>query len=497
LSDTLLLTAAAGPVWDQPADVVLAPVCAGGAPLSPTAAHADAALDGLIHTLRERREFRAEANEVLVLPTLGRLPVERIALVGLGPAGEVSAGTVRLAVASAARAVGRRTLSRVAADAADYGLAPADAARAAAEGAELSRYVPDPYRTTERRDPRISEFRLCGAPEDAVVEGGSRGRGKNLARELANEPSNLLDPPALAARAEAMAAAVGLECEVLDEPAMERLNMGALLAVTGGSETPGRLIVLRHRGGGDGPTLALVGKAVMFDTGGISLKPAADMGKMKGDMAGGAAVLGAMQAIAELKVPANVLALVPAVFNMPDGRAWKPGDVITARSGKTIETISTDAEGRMLLADAVDYARDLGAAAVVDIATLTGACAIALGHVASGLFGTHEGLMAAVRSCGEAAGELHWPMPLLREYRELVRSEIADLKNSGGRLAGAVTAAWFIREFAGDTPWVHLDIAGSSTYEKGRAWAPAGPTGTGVGTFINLAQQWGAGEISL
>ncbi|MGV3719372.1 MAG: leucyl aminopeptidase family protein, partial [Actinomycetota bacterium] len=357
------------------------------------------------------------------------------------------------------------------------------------EGAELSRYVPVPYRTGERRDALLSELRVVGASDDALAEGAARGRAKNLARELTNEPGNLLDPPELARRAAEMAREVGLACEVLDVAEMERLGMTAILAVTRGSETPARFIILRHQAREGGPQLALVGKAVTFDTGGISLKPVQDMGKMKGDMAGGAAVIGAMQAIAELKLPINVIGLVPASSNMPDGRAWMPGDVITAMSGKTIETITTDAEGRMLLADAVHYARDLGATHIVDIATLTGACGIALGSVASGLFSTDDALSEAVLAAGEAAGEHHWRLPLFPEYREQIRSEIADLKNSGGRPAGAITAAWFIREFVGDTPWVHLDIAGSSQYDKRKPWAPAGPTGTGVGTFINLARQ--------
>jgi leucyl aminopeptidase len=219
----------------------------------------------------------------------------------------------------------------------------------------------------------------------------------------------------------------------------------------------------------------------------MSIKPSQDMGRMKGDMAGGAAVIGAMRAIAELKVPLNVVGLVPAAVNMPDGRAWMPGDVVTAMNGTTIETITTDAEGRMLLADALCYARQLNATHIVDIATLTGAAGVALGNEASGLYGTDDALLEAVRTCGEAAGERHWPMPLFREYRELIRSEIADLKNSGGRLAGSITGAWFIREFAGETPWAHLDIAATASSEKSRPWAPAGPTGTGVGTFLNLA----------
>lgn len=476
---------------DASVDSVIIPIVKNGA-MSANAAAVDAALGGLISELRERREFRGDAYQVEVLPTLGRLPAGRVALVGLGPESEITANRYRWAIAAASRVLGKRELRSAALDVADVPLPAHEAAVAAVEGAALSRYVPDPYRSGERRDTRLAELRVVGASDEAVAEGAVRGRAKNLARELTNEPGNLLGPPELACRAEGMAREVGLACEVLDVPQMERLGMGAILAVTRGSEVPARFIILRHQGREGGPQLALVGKAVTFDTGGISLKPVQDMGKMKGDMAGGAAVIGAMRAIAELKLPINVMGLVPASVNMPDGRAWMPGDVVTAMSGKTIETITTDAEGRMLLADAVHYARKLGATHIVDIATLTGACGVALGSVASGLFGTDDALIAALQACGEAAGELHWPMPLFPEYREQIRGEIGDLKNSGGRAAGAITAAWFIREFAGDTPWAHLDIAGSSQYDKRKPWAPAGPTGTGVGTFINLARSMAA-----
>lgn len=452
----------------------------------------DAALDGLITDMRRRREFRADPFQVEIVPTIGRLPVPRLALLGLGKRADVTLHTCRLAMAGVARALGKRGLYRAVVDVADFPFAADEVASAVAEGAELAGYVPDPFRTGERRGGALAELRVCGASAAALREGSIRGRAKNFARELTNLPSNYLDPAELARRSEEMAERVGLGCEILEPAEMERLRMSAILTVSRAAEDPARFIVLRHRGapagGQGGPLLALVGKGVMFDTGGISIKPSAEMGKMKADMAGGAAVVGAMQAIAELALPVNVIGLVPAVVNMPDGRAWKPGDVVTTRSGKTVETITTDAEGRMLLADAVDYARELGATHVVDIATLTGACGIALGHVASGLFGTDPELVEAIRTCGEVAGERHWPMPLFPEYREQIRSEIADLKNSGGRMAGAVTAAWFVREFAGDTPWAHLDIAGSATYEKGKPWAPSGPTGTGVGTFINLAR---------
>jgi leucyl aminopeptidase len=463
--------------------------------LPPSAQELDGHCDGLVEELRSAREFRGDACQVMVIPTFGRVTPRRVALVGLGKRTDFSVNGFRLAVSAACRQLGKRGLLDVSLDVADVPLEAAAASEAAAEAAELSRFDPAPYRTSERRESRIRSFEVSGGAPEALEAGAARGYAKNLARELVNEPGNLLGPEELAVRAAETAAAVGLEVEILDVPAMERLKMGALLAVTRGTSRPARLILLRHRGKEGAPLLALVGKAVTFDTGGISIKPAAEMGRMKGDMAGGAAVLGAMQAIAELGVEANVVGLIPAVENMPDGSAWRPGDVVTAMSGKTIETITTDAEGRMLLADAMCYARTLDAAYIVDIATLTGGCVIALGHAASGLFGTDNALIEAVKRCGEAAGEQHWPMPLFPEYREQIKGEIADLKNSGGRGASAATAAAFLKEFAGDTPWAHLDIAGSAQYEKAKPWAPAGPTGIGVGTFVNLARALADGSF--
>ena len=469
------------------ADAILLPVLTDGDATANSGA-INSALDGLLEEMYDRREFRGEPYQVVVIPTLGRLRASRLLLVGLGKQSECTPVVCQRAVSAAIRTAGKRGIRSLALDAADFPLPPGEAAAAAVEGAELGLFTTQVYRTAERKSEPVGELLVGGAPQESLDEGAARGRAKNLARELVNEPANYLDPSELARRATEMAAASGLGCRVLDEAEMEQLGMGAILTVTRGSETPARFIVLEHRPRKDGPLLALIGKAVCFDTGGISIKPSADMGKMKGDMAGGAAVIGAMQAIAALKVPVNVLGLVPAVVNMPDGRAWLPGDVITAMSGKTIETLTTDAEGRMLLADALCYAQRLNATHMVDIATLTGACMIALGHVASGLFGTSDEFTACVQRSGEAAGERHWPMPLYPEYRDQIISEIADIKNSGGRPAGAVTAAWFLREFAGETPWAHLDIAGSANWEKTRPWAPAGPTGTGVGTFINLAR---------
>lgn len=487
MPQTLEVASLAGPALEALAEALIVPIFQEQG-LSGTAAAVDSALEGVLSEMRERKEFRAEWCETVIVPTFGRLSAGRVVLVGLGKREELTAVRVGRAVAAACRALGKRGLYAAVLDLADVPLDLREAAMAAAEGAELSRFETEVYRTADRRDTLLRRLDVAGADDAALREGQVRGRAKNLARDLTNRPSNLLGPVELAELAEEMAAEVGLTCRVLDHEQMEALDMHAILTVARGSETPGRFIVLEHRKGGDGPLLALIGKGVMFDTGGISIKPSAEMGRMKGDMAGGAAVFGALRAIAELDLPVNVLGLIPAVVNMPDGRAWKPGDVVSTKGGKTVETITTDAEGRMLLADAVAYGRELGAAYMVDIATLTGACGIALGQVASGLFGTNEELIRQVREAGEAAGERHWPMPLFREYRELIRSDIADIKNSGGRLAGAVTAAWFIREFAGDTPWAHLDVAGSASSDKPRPYAPAGPTGTGVGTFINLAQ---------
>jgi leucyl aminopeptidase len=492
MSEPLSLESTEVPVLNQAVDAVILPVFKDGEP-GGNAAAAEVATDGLLADMRSRREIRGEAHEVTVVPTFGRLPAARLAYVGLGARKDFNTGIYRLAMAAAGRQLGRRGLHRIAVDLTDVPLPLDEAACALAEGLEFSRFQTGTFRSGERRETRILEAMITGGDEAiraaASEIGLAIGRGKNLARGMVNEPPNILDAPELARRARGIASESGLELSVHNESDLERLKMGAFLAVARGTETPAKLLVLRHTGARGGPLLVLVGKAVTFDTGGISLKPAADMAKMKGDLAGGVAVLGAMQAIAEVGVPLNVIGLIPAVDNMPDGNAWKPADVITSMNGRTIETISTDAEGRMLLADTLCYAQTLGATHIVDIATLTGACLIALGHVASALYGTDPRLVSLVRDCGEDAGERHWPMPLFPEYRELIRSDIADLKNSGGRLAGSVSAAWFLREFAGDTPWAHLDIAGSASYEKNRPWAPAGPTGTGVGTFVRLAQR--------
>lgn len=481
-------TSPAGAVGWQGEALVL-PVFAGEV-LHGGAAEVDAALDGLVSDMLARGEWRSERGEAMLLPTFGRIGAGRVLLVGLGDRAEFDLPAWARSVSSGCRALARRGLTGAALSLPHAELSLPDLARAAVEGAESARFIADPYRGGPRREKLLAVLNLLTGEDvaSAARAGSIRGAARNLARELTNEPGNVITPTTLAQRAAGAAEATGIECEVLERDRLAALGMTGILNVARGSAEPPCMIVLRHLPRPGAPALALVGKAVTFDTGGISLKPRENMHRMKGDMAGGAAVIGAMQAIGQLGIGVNVVGIIPAADNMPDGLAWKPGDVVTMRNGKTVEVISTDAEGRMLLADALSYAQEIDAARLVDIATLTGACVVALGHVASGLFGTDAELVEQVRLCGMLAGERHWPMPLFREYRSLNRSEIADLKNSAGRSAGSIGAAWFLREFVDDRPWVHLDVAGTSWLEKPADHAPAGPTGTGVGTFIELAR---------
>jgi leucyl aminopeptidase len=324
--------------------------------------------------------------------------------------------------------------------------------------------------------------------ETALARGRIMGECSNLARELANEPGNTLTPREFAARAAALASEAGVGVEILDEQQIEKLGMGLLLGVARGSSEPPRLMVFRHDPpGASGPVLGLVGKGITFDTGGISIKPADGMERMKDDMAGGAAVACAMRAIAQLGAPIRVVGVVPTTENMPGGRAIKPGDILRSAEGKTVEVINTDAEGRLILGDGLWYARQLGATHLVDVATLTGAIVVALGKTTSGLFGTPDWWVDQVRRVAERAGDRVWPMPLFDDYREQLKSEIADMTNTGGRPAGSITAAIFLKEFSGGLPWVHLDIAGTAWAEDARPYMPKGPSGAAVRTLAELA----------
>jgi leucyl aminopeptidase len=380
-------------------------------------------------------------------------------------------------------------------------VSPADAAQALAEGAFLANFEPASYKTVD--PPRVwldSVTLRVGGDANAVDRGAERdrvlGECTNLARELANEPSNTLTPRVFAERAAGMAREASLAVDVLDEKRIAELKMGLLLGVAQGSAEPPRLVVLRHepKSAAAQPVLGLIGKGITFDTGGISIKPAENMDKMKDDMSGGAAVLAAMCAISRLRAPVRCIGMIPMTENMPGGKAMKPGDVLTSAEGKTVEVLNTDAEGRLILGDAVWYARRLGATHLVDVATLTGACVVALGRSTSGLFGTPELWVEHVRRASERAGDRSWPMPVFDDYKELFKSEIADFANTGGRAGGAITAALFIKEFTGDLPWAHLDIAGTAWVEDPKPYLPKGPTGVGVRTLAELAlgvEEWG------
>jgi leucyl aminopeptidase len=360
----------------------------------------------------------------------------------------------------------------------------------------LASFSGDTYKSGERGAPPPRQLAVLApgakdpAPLRAAVERARiLAECCNLSRELCNEPSNVLTPAAFADRAAAIARDVGLGVEVLDERAIEALGMGLLLGVAKGSAEPPRLIVLRHepQGAPARPVLGLVGKGITFDTGGISIKPADGMERMKDDMSGGAAVICSMRAIALLNAPIRVVGVVPTTENMPGGRAIKPGDILTGASGKTVEVINTDAEGRLILGDGLWYAQQQGATHLVDVATLTGACVVALGKAASGLFGQPDAWVDLIRRTAQRAGERVWPMPLYEEYAEQLRSEIADMVNSGGRPAGACTAAMFLKEFAGGLPWVHLDIAGTAWADEPKPYQPKGATGPAVRTLAELA----------
>jgi leucyl aminopeptidase len=458
-------------------------------------AGADGATGGEITRAFASREFTGKAYEIFLTSVVGGgWRARRLALVGAGARETADLDRLRRVAAAFGITARKRRLGRVAFVV--RGLQPlAAGAQAAAEGLTLADFYGGQYKTGEPDgQPPISVTIVAPGAAAAEVERTVR-RGRvlaeccNLSRALCNEPSNMLTPRAFADRAAAVAGEVGLGCEILDESRIAELGMGLLLGVARGSAEPPRLIVLRHepRGAARTPVLGLVGKGITFDTGGISIKPAEGMDRMKDDMAGGAAVICAMRAMAILGAPMRVIGIVPATENMPGGRATKPGDVLVGASGKTVEVNNTDAEGRLILGDGLWYAQQLGATHLVDIATLTGACVVALGKHASGLFGRPDAWVQHVSRIASAAGDWTWPMPLHDDYAEQLKSEIADLVNSGGRPAGAITAAMFLKEFAGTLPWAHLDIAGTAWADDAKPWQAKGATGVAVRTLAELA----------
>jgi leucyl aminopeptidase len=431
-------------------------------------------------------EFSGKTGEMAVLHQPQGMAANRLVVAGGGKRAGFDSAALRKAAGTVVRALKEKGVKKLA-----WWLNGGDA-EAVVEGAVLGNFEPDQYKTSNQGK-LLDSFVVVGSGvEQAVERGRVLGESQNFTRELVNEPANRLTPMLLAERAQAMAKEAGLECEVLDQDRMRQIGMGSLLGVAQGSAEPPALIVIHYvpAAAKTKDHLALVGKGVTFDTGGVSIKPADGMEKMKYDMAGGAAVLGAMRAIAQLRPAIRVTAFVPAVENMVGARAQRPGDIVKSLSGKTIEVLNTDAEGRLILNDAITYAKRLGCTHLVDAATLTGAIVVALGHVNIGAFTNNDALLGKVMAAAKAEGEKMWHMPLDDDYKDLLKSAFADLANIGGRWGGAISAAWFLKEFAEETPWVHLDIAGTAWLDEAKPYMAKGPSGVCVRTFAKLAMSW-------
>jgi len=456
----------------------------------------DRAMNGRLSSLATSGELTGKSLELVLVHFPEGLAAQRLLLVGAGKPDKFAVSDLRKIAGTAVRHLKSRGVKTFVFLTREGERGPA-AAQAAVEGLIVADFESDKYRT-DRKDRDIQCVLLAGFDAAlganltaAIDHGRIVAESQNFARDLINEPSNRLTPRMLAARAEAMAKEAGLGIEILDERKIAELKMGALIGVAQGSVEPPRVIVVRYtpenpRPGA--PVLGLVGKAVTFDTGGISIKPANNMEKMKYDMGGGATMLGTMRALAALKPSVSVIAVIPATENMPGGRAQKPGDVQVAMSGKTIEVINTDAEGRLILADGIFYARKLGCTHLIDAATLTGAIEVALANVHVGAFGTPREYLDRFLESAKAVGEKMWPMPMDDEYEEMIKSNIADIRNTGsGKGGGAITGAWFLKEFAEDTPWIHLDIASTCWVDDGRPWLAKGPTGVAIRSIVDFA----------
>jgi leucyl aminopeptidase len=444
-------------------------------------------------------EVSGKILETTMLHRPANLKAKRLLLIGAGKAKNLSAFELRRVAGTAVRFLKPRGV-RSFAFVVPESMSANDGVKAAIEGAFVGNFDPDTYKS-DRKDQRLESLTVVAKGDQAALQRALNeavilGESQNFTRELVNEPSNRMTPTVLADRARAMCQEVGLKCEVFGADKIKELKMGAFWSVAQGSDEPPALIIMRYEPAGapDKPMLGLVGKGITFDTGGISIKPADGMEKMKYDMAGGAAMIGAMRAIALLKPKVKVIGIVCATENMPSGHAQKPGDVQIAMSGKSIEIINTDAEGRLVLADGLHYARQLGCTHLVDAATLTGAVVVALGYVNAGVFSNNDELYERFRQALDRAGEKMWRMPLDEEYKESIRSGIADIVNSGGRWGGAVTAAMFLKEFAEDTPWLHLDIAGTAWMEENKSWIAKGPSGIAVRSLVEFAKTFADGN---
>jgi leucyl aminopeptidase len=444
-------------------------------------------------------EVTGKIFEPTLLHHPAKLKAKRLLLLGGGKAKTFLGVELRRVAGAAVRNLKGRGIRSFAFLAPQNGMNAEEVVRAIVEGAFVGNFEPDTYKS-DRKDQKIDALTIVtqgdqSCLQPAMNEARILGESQNFTRELVNEPSNRMTPTILADRARKMAQEVGLKIEVYGADKIKELKMGAFWGVAQGSDEPPALIVLRYEPAGAPaePVLGLVGKGITFDTGGISIKPADGMEKMKYDMAGGAAILGAMRAIALLKPKIKVTAVVCATENMPSGKAQKPGDVQIAMSGKSIEIINTDAEGRLVLADGLFYARQLGCTHLVDAATLTGAVVVALGYINAGIFANDEKMYERFSKALARSGEKMWRMPLDEEYKEVIRSHIADIVNSGGRWGGAITAAMFLKEFAEDTPWLHLDIAGTAWMEDAKPWIAKGPSGIAVRSLAEFARDFAEG----
>ncbi|NVN98515.1 MAG: leucyl aminopeptidase [Geobacteraceae bacterium] len=452
----------------------------------------DAMLGGYLRRIIAGKEFCGKVNSSRLIDTLGKLQAERLLLVGLGKKSELNVEQLRQAAGGSMQALKVARISSFA-SALHLSWMAKTALEAVCEGTLLGSYAFEQYKTKDRAERfNFEEMTLLqpketdGKADIARIERTKTiCEGVRLARDLVSQPGNVVTTGYLADTAMEIAARHSLGCRIYEQSELEKLGMNALLAVGKGAAEPPRLIVLEYNGcDTKGRPVVLVGKGITFDSGGISIKPGAGMEEMKTDMAGGAAVLGAMAAVAGLKLPVNLVAIVPTAENMPDGKAYRPGDVLTSLSGTTIEITNTDAEGRLILCDALHFAQKYKPTALIDLATLTGACVVALGHEASGLMGNDQRLVDALKAAGERCGERLWQLPLWDEYGEAMKSDIADLKNAGSRDGGSITAGWFLKQFVGKNRWAHLDIAGTAWSDKHRPYSPKGATGVGVRLLI-------------
>jgi leucyl aminopeptidase len=482
------------------ADAVIVNLFESTKKLSGVTAILDKKLKGAISKLITQGQIKGKYCDVFILHTLGNIPAGIVAIAGLGKKSDFTLDRVRNIVGQSCRTLSKYNCKRIATiiHGADLdGLELPTAAQAVAEGAILGLYSFKKHLSKNDSNNEVKELIITeqnsskAKPiQDAVRKGQIIAEATNLARDMENEPSNFMTPTHMSTIAAGISKKYNLDLEILDQKQMKSLGMGALLGVAKGSDEPPKMMIIHYKGDrSSNKIMGYIGKGITFDSGGISIKPSENMADMKGDMSGGAAVIAAMSAIAQLKPKVNITAIVPATENLPSGHSIKPGDILIASNGKTIEVVNTDAEGRLILADALSYAVKLKLSPLIDIATLTGACQVALGGICSGIFTNNQIWLNRVVKAGDECGERLWQLPMYEEYKEQNKSDVADIKNSGGRYGGAITAAQFLAEFVSDRPWAHIDIAGTDRRDSDKGYMVKGASGVAVRTLINLALQ--------